>query len=224
MIVQIYGLTAPDDMRAIADLGIDHVGVVLEEGHGTWDAVNDDTARAIIREVPSATKVVALSLHTEPEAILATAAVLAPAVVHLARAESIDSAVLAELRRCLAPVELMTTVPVRDATAMAEARRLAAVSDFLLLDTAHPATGVVGATGHVHDWALSRSVVEAVDVPVVLAGGLGPENVREAIGTVRPWGVDSETRTSRDDDRRRKDVEKVHRFVAAARDATPTIR
>jgi phosphoribosylanthranilate isomerase len=49
--------------------------------------------------------------------------------------------------------------------------RLAEWSDYLLLDTAHPTTGVVGATGYVHDWTLSKRVVDAVTVPVVLAGG-----------------------------------------------------
>jgi phosphoribosylanthranilate isomerase len=52
---------------------------------------------------------------------------------------------------------------------------------------------------------------------VILAGGLGPENVAEAIARVRPAGVDSETRTSRDDDRRRKDLAKVEAFIERAR-------
>jgi phosphoribosylanthranilate isomerase len=78
-------------------------------------------------------------------------------------------------------------------------------------------TGVVGASGLVHDWSVSASVVAAVDVPVFLAGGLGPENVVAAIERVRPAGVDSETRTSRDGDRRRKDPDRVRRFIELAR-------
>ena len=79
----------------------------------------------------------------------------------------------------------------------------------------------MGATGLVHDWALSGAIVGAVSAqwscPVFLAGGLGPENVASAIEQVRPGGVDSETRTSRSDDRRRKDLDKVERFIAIAR-------
>jgi phosphoribosylanthranilate isomerase len=93
------------------------------------------------------------------------------------------------------------------------------MTDYLLLDSAHPQSGQVGATGLVHDWALSRRIAESSAVPVVLAGGLGPANVREAIEAVRPFGVDSETRTSRDDDRRRKDPEKVRVFIEQARSA-----
>jgi phosphoribosylanthranilate isomerase len=54
---------------------------------------------------------------------------------------------------------------------------------------------------------------------VILAGGLGPDNVIEAIRRTRPAGVDSETRTSRDDDRRRKDPERVRLFIQRARAA-----
>jgi phosphoribosylanthranilate isomerase len=113
----------------------------------------------------------------------------------------------------------MLTIPVRDGASIALAERYAACADALLLDSAHPATGVVGATGLVHDWCLSRRIVERVSVPVILAGGLGPDNVLEAIERTRPAGVDSETRTSRDDDRRRKDPERVRLFLARARAA-----
>jgi phosphoribosylanthranilate isomerase len=87
----------------------------------------------------------------------------------------------------------------------------------LLLDTKHPDTGVVGATGHTHDWSISADIVNSLDITVVLAGGLGPENVRDAIAAVRPFGVDSETRTSLESDRRRKDIAKVEAFISLAR-------
>jgi phosphoribosylanthranilate isomerase len=217
VLVQIYGFTVPEDLHALAGLAVDHVGIVLDEGYGTWDGVDLPTALALRDAVPAGMRTVALSLHEDPGAVARTVEALAPDVVHLVKAEAIDPSTLATLRTDLAPVEVMSTVPVRDAGAVEIATRLADVSDWLLLDTAHPATGVVGATGHVHDWRLSRLVVEAVDVPVILAGGLGPENVADAIAAVEPAGVDSETRTSRPDDRRRKDLDAVRRFVAAAR-------
>jgi phosphoribosylanthranilate isomerase len=218
VIVQIYGVTTPEDAALIDAAGADNVGVVLDEGIDTWDSVDDATMRTIVSELRNTT-VVALSLSTERDRILRTAACVEPAVVHLARASGIGIDALARLREDIAPIQLMLTVPVRDATAVDAARLLAPVCDALLLDTAHPQTGVVGATGLTHDWSHSRTVVDAVDVPVLLAGGLGPENVRDAIRQVEPSGVDSETRTSRDDDRRRKDAEKVRQFISRARAA-----
>src|SRR6185503_15359188 len=107
-------------------------------------------------------------------------------VVHLARAHEMPEATLARLRDKLAPRELMLTVPVQDRGSIPLAGRLSAFADYLLLDTAHPSTGVVGATGLVHDWGLSAEIITAVSCPVVLAGGLGPDNVSEAIRRVRP--------------------------------------
>ena len=76
---------------------------------------------------------------------------------------------------------------------------------------------MVGATGLTHDWSLSAQIVDEVQTPVILAGGLGPDNVAAAVRQVRPAGVDSETNTSRPDDRRRKDPDRVQRFVRLAR-------
>jgi phosphoribosylanthranilate isomerase len=217
VIVQIYGITTPEDARLVVDAGADHVGVVLEEGAGAWDAVDAPTARAISTELISVTRV-GLSLATEADDILRTIDALDPHVAHVVRAtERWTPDDVAVLRERIAPVALMLTVAVRDATAVETARRFAPVCDYLLLDTAHPTTDVVGATGVTHDWAISRDVVNAVAVPVILAGGLGPENVGDAIAAVRPAGVDSETRTSRDDDRRRKDPRKVRQFVDRVR-------
>ncbi|MDQ3574378.1 MAG: phosphoribosylanthranilate isomerase [Actinomycetota bacterium] len=218
MLTQIYGLTTVADARDVDRLGPDHVGVVVDEGKDAWDSVDEVTAVAIAGAVENA-RVVALSLSTEPERIRATTALLSPAVLHLARAHQMRSETLARVRDQVAPSELMLTVPVVGEETLVVASRLAMVADYLLLDSSHPTTGVVGATGLTHDWSVSARIADQVACPVVLAGGLGPENVSEAIHRVRPDGVDSETRTSRDDDRRRKDLEKVEAFIWHARRA-----
>jgi phosphoribosylanthranilate isomerase len=218
VLTQIYGLTTVADAVAVDRLEPDHIGVVVDEGIDTWDSVDEPTAFAIAGAVRNA-RLVGLSLSTEPDRILATADALGAAIVHLARAHDMPSATVESVRESLAPRELMLTVPVRDGDSLAVAHRLGAFADFLLLDSAHPSSGVVGATGLVHDWNLSAEIVAAASCPVFLAGGLGPENVSEAIRRVRPAGVDSETRTSRTDDRRRKDMSKVEEFIALARSA-----
>jgi phosphoribosylanthranilate isomerase len=69
---------------------------------------------------------------------------------------------------------------------------LAGAVDAFLLDSGNPKLAVkeLGGTGRVHDWDLSRRIVEAVDRPVFLAGGLRADNVSEAIARVKPFGVD----------------------------------
>jgi phosphoribosylanthranilate isomerase len=218
VLVQIYGITTADDAAMVNALRPDNVGVVLDEGVDTWDSIDVATMRAVVNELTDVT-VVALSLATHPERVVETVATIEPRVVHLARAvDGLGLDLVARLRDELAPVELMVTIPVRGPDSVGAARAFAPVSDYLLLDSADPSSGTVGATGLTHDWSVSRQIVAAVDTPVILAGGLGPENVREAIRLVGPAGVDSETRTSTDADRRRKDGERVRRFIERARD------
>lgn len=89
--------------------------------------------------------------------------------------------------------------------------------DAFILDTFDPATGASGATGKTHDWQLSRRIVEYSPHPVILAGGLTPENVGTAIRQVRPAGVDVHTGVENADGR--KDRGRVQAFVARAREA-----
>lgn len=220
MIVQIYGVTTVDDAERVCRCGPDHIGVVLDEGLETWDHVDAATAQAIVSAIHPSVTVVGLSLHSDVDAIVRTVETVEPAIVHLARAgDRMSAAQVAEVARRVAPVQVMATVAVRDRGAIEVARALAPVSDYLLLDTAHPDSGIVGASGHAHDWSISADIVRAVDVPVILAGGLGPDNVVDAIEAVRPAGVDSETHTSRVDDRRRKDEARTAAFVRRARRA-----
>jgi phosphoribosylanthranilate isomerase len=217
VLVQIYGITTPADARMVVDAGADNVGVVLDEGLGTWESVDATMARRIVRELETVTTV-GLSLATDADTIRRTMDVLTPDVAHIVNITATWTPdEVAALRAALAPIPLMLTVAVRDHHALDTARRFDDVCDSFLLDSANPANGIVGASGLTHDWAISRALVAAVSTPVVLAGGLGPENVEEAIARVQPAGVDSETRTSRDDDRRRKDPERVRTFVERAR-------
>jgi len=75
--------------------------------------------------------------------------------------------------------------------------------------------------GRTHDWSISRRIVDEVGVPVILAGGLDADNVVAAIAAVRPAGVDSKTKTDRADGNG-KDLDKVRRFVTAAKLTTST--
>jgi len=217
VLVQIYGITTAEDASAVNALAPDNVGVVLDADVDTWASVSDAVIPGLVRELTNV-RVVALSLSTDPNRILRTVDTIQPAILHLARAaDGVPLDQIERLRDRIRPVEMMITVPVRDESSLETARRLETVADFLLLDTADAKSGTVGATGIAHDWGLSARIVSQVSVPVVLAGGLGPRNVVDAIDLVGPAGVDSETHTSRKEDRRRKDLDLVVEFIRLAR-------
>jgi phosphoribosylanthranilate isomerase len=89
--------------------------------------------------------------------------------------------------------------------------------DAIILDSFDPRTGRKGATGLTHDWSLSARIVRIASVPVILAGGLNPDNVAEAIRKVQPCGVDAHTGLEENNGTRSFD--KIEAFAKAAMEA-----
>jgi phosphoribosylanthranilate isomerase len=106
--------------------------------------------------------------------------------------DRVEEGAYAAIRHALPSVKIVQVLHVTDADVVDEARALAGGVDAFLLDSGNPNLAVkeLGGTGRVHDWAFSRRIVELVDRPVFLAGGLRQENVQEAVARVRPFGVD----------------------------------
>jgi phosphoribosylanthranilate isomerase len=121
---------------------------------------------------------------------------------------------LDELRSALPGIRLVQVIHIMGEESLSEARAVAGHVDALLLDSGNQSLAIkeLGGTGRTHDWQLSRRIVEAVGVPVFLAGGLNPDNVADAIEKVRPFGVDvcSGVRTQG-----KLDEAKLARFFAA---------
>ncbi|MCP4573975.1 MAG: phosphoribosylanthranilate isomerase [bacterium] len=118
-----------------------------------------------------------------------------------------------QLREALPGVALVQVIHVDGEESVTEAVAVAPRVDAILLDSGNQSLPCkeLGGTGRTHDWSVSRQIVEASPVPVFLAGGLKPENVGEAIRSVRPFGVDlcSGVRTAD-----RLDEAKLAAFVA----------
>ena len=113
----------------------------------------------------------------------------------------------------------MQAISMTGPEALEAAQAYQGVADYLILDTQAPDIAGIGASGITHDWNISREIVQMIDRPVILAGGLGPENVARAIEEVDPWGVDSLTHTNLQlpDGGFKKDLEKIKAFVQAAK-------
>jgi len=118
-----------------------------------------------------------------------------------------------QIRKALPNVKLVQVIHVADEKSIDEALEIAESVDAILLDSGNPHLQIkeLGGTGRRHDWKLSRKIVETVEKPVFLAGGLNYENVREAIETVQPFGLDlcSGVRTDG-----KLDINKLEKFFA----------
>jgi phosphoribosylanthranilate isomerase len=220
MLTQIYEVSTVEEAAAISAIGVDHIGVLVGDGRFPRElpiAAASDIGAAIIP--PS--KFSALFLNHDISLIAAWARELKPSIVHLgASAELLSPNDVALLKGVLPGIVTMRSIPVFGEESIAIACSYVGVADFLLLDSYRPADKQIGALGVAHDWNISRRIVDIARVPVVLAGGLGPDNVAEAVRTVRPAGVDSKTRTDRDGSHA-KDLERVRRFHEAARASIP---
>jgi phosphoribosylanthranilate isomerase len=219
MLVQIYEVQTPEEAVALAQLGVDHIGVLVGDGAFPRE-LPVERARSIFAATPSRAKRVALSLSAESAEVERVARESEPDILQLQAAiDDFSVAMTRALKARLPRIQIMRAIPIVDETSIEIARSYKGVADFLLLDSYDPRSGQFGALGCTHDWSISRRIVEEVNIPAILAGGLDADNVAEAIAAVRPTGVDSKTKTDRADGSG-KDLEKVRRFVTAAKITT----
>jgi phosphoribosylanthranilate isomerase len=222
MLTQIYEVSTPEEARAISAIGVAHIGILVGNGEFARELSSTEAA-TVAASVPPPAKVSALFLTADASLIEDWAAQLGPAIVHLGAAPELLSAdQTARLKANLPGRLLMRSIPVTSEESVALAHVYDGIADFLLLDSHRTSDRQVGALGITHDWHISRRIVDLVRAPVILAGGLGPDNVAEAIRVVRPAGVDSKTMTDRPGSHA-KDLGRVRRFHAAAQAAVASL-
>jgi phosphoribosylanthranilate isomerase len=211
-----------EEALAVVALGVDHIGVT-PSNLGLPGEVDFARARAIVDSVGSSAVSVALSVESNLDAIETMVRAVRPDILHLCGLENtlLPDSVRA-LRGSLPNIEIMQAVSVSGPEAIDIALAYQDVADYLILDTQAPDIAGIGASGKTHDWNISREIVRQVQIPVILAGGLSPENVVEAISVVQPWGVDSLTHTNLPlpGGGFRKDLNRIRQFVMAAQGAS----
>lgn len=223
MIVQIYAATSIDDALKMVELGVDQIGLVAGDYGEVHAELTFSQARSIVEALRGKATSSALTMSANLAEIVRMAEMVQPDIIHISSdTAAVSVATMQQLRQSLPNnVALMKAIHVSGLESINIAAEFAEVSDFILLDTKVEGFPGVGATGVTHDWAISRRIVERVGdkAKVILAGGLTPENVAEAIIAVRPWGVDSNTGTNLPGDPVVKDMSRVRAFVRQAKDS-----
>ncbi len=216
-LIQIAGVCDAAEARMLVDAGIRWLGFPLRLTVNKED-LSEDEAAAVIRGLPEGVHGVLITYLDRADDIVAFCGQLGARTIQLHGAIAAE-----ELERIphLDPgLTVFKSLVVREGNEEDLRRTIGETSAFVdayITDTFNPATGQEGATGLVHDWSISRRLVEWSPKPVILAGGLTPENVADAIHAVRPAGVDSHTGV--EDPGGRKSPDKVRRFVEEARRA-----
>jgi phosphoribosylanthranilate isomerase len=248
MIVQLYEIQEPREAERLVELGVDHIGsVILSPDNWKIPAIKDvvrlvrgSPAKSTL--IPLMTKeddILRVLDYYQPDFVHFCE------LIPLAHEErSRREAVCAELLRIqqlvqkeFPPFKIIRSIPIPEPglTDLAPVREvileiaglLDRHTDYFMTDTlrgfvnetaAQPVAGYVGITGEVCDWDLAAALVGASRIPVILAGGISAENVCDAIGRVRPAGIDSCMQTNARDLRGkpirfRKDMDRVRRLL-----------
>jgi phosphoribosylanthranilate isomerase len=200
--VKVCGITNREDARLAADAGADAIGLVFAESPRR---VSVERAREIAAALPEGVLKVGVFVDAEPGEVLRIARVVGLDYAQLHGDEPPEA--LAEIRD--GGVGVMKALRVRNAEALAAVERYEA--DLFLLDAW--SAEARGGTGARFDWELAKSLRGRDNI--VVSGGLGPENVREAIEYFEPYGVDASS--SLEERPGKKNGERVRRFVGAAR-------
>ncbi|WP_254271866.1 phosphoribosylanthranilate isomerase [Haloarcula marina] len=203
--VKICGVTTPEDRDAVVSAGADAVGVIHGVPVDTPREVDADAAADIVDGVPPLVSSVLVTMPTTVQQAVVRVDDVDPDVVQVH--DGLSPAELGALsRRVTQQVVAVVDAEADDIEAYADH------ADALLVDSLD-AEGA-GGTGETHDWERTRELVDSVDAPVILAGGLTPENVAEAVETVRPFAVDTASGVERSGGV--KDHDAVRQFVANA--------
>jgi phosphoribosylanthranilate isomerase len=96
------------------------------------------------------------------------------------------------IKEALPGIAIVQVIHVNDEESLAEAKSISQDVDAILLDSGNQSENIkeLGGTGRIHNWDISRQIVEQLSIPVFLAGGLHPDNIKRAIQTVKPFGID----------------------------------
>ena len=218
MIIQIYTIQSKTEALELVNLGVDNIGLT-PASIGLPGEISPDLAKDIFENV-KAKHNIALSVSNKISEIVEMCLFVKPDVLHLCGepgnlSDKEINLIRTKISSGIPNIKIMQAVSVDNWDAVNVAIKYSKLADFLILDTSTKDVEGIGASGAIHDWNISKTIVDSVSIPVILAGGLSPDNVSDAIARVKPWGVDSLTHTNKynPDGSFVKDLGKVNQFI-----------
>jgi phosphoribosylanthranilate isomerase len=209
--VKICCISSLEEARLAVRYGASALGLVgkMPSGPGV---IEDSLIKRIADHIPPAVASFLLTSEVRAESILEHHYLTHTNTLQLV--DYLDVETYEQLHRELPWIKLVQVIHVIDEEDITRAKQVEPFVDGLLLDSGNPnlKVKVLGGTGNIHNWTISRKIRDEVNIPVFLAGGLHAGNVRDAIETVEPYGLDlcSGVRTNG-----KLDEEKLDAFFSA---------
>lgn len=215
MRAKICGINTWENARIALDCGADALGFLVGITHLAEDKIEVEDAKKIIDKLPPFVSTVAVTHLQDPKKIVEMCKYLG--VTTLQIHDYISPEEVAFCKEELKLVKIIKAVHVLDGDKQGTidmAHSFEKVADALLLDSRTAER--LGGTGKTHDWNISKEIVEQLNIPVMLAGGLTDQNVYDAVKKVRPYAVDVNSGVEIAGD---KDWDKVYGFITNAKRA-----
>ena len=224
--IKICGNTNPADLAHAIACGADAVGFITDVPVRSPRKIDTETAKELIKQVPVFVESVLVIMPDDLGSAMALIRETHPTCVQIH--SDLPVSELAEISKT---VKLIKTIAVpKDAPSgiadhiISRIDALTGIADAILLDTSigiRTSTGAKsgarsggegggGGTGKVHDWGISAEVVKRSRLPIILAGGLTPDNASDAIRKVHPYAVDTASGVETDG---KRNPNKVRRFI-----------
>jgi len=208
--VKICGITSNQDLATAVEAGADAVGFVVNVPSSPRNLTLEE-AKNMMKNTSVFVKDVVVAVPKSLNELIEIYERLRPDILQIHGHNLPNSAI----REKLADTRLIGAVQAKSDGVVEDAVKAADTFDAVLVDSF--VSGMFGGTGKVHDWELSRRVKQLIHPkPLILAGGLNPENVRDAVRAVQPYAVDVSTGVESRPGV--KDPEKVFAFIRNAKE------
>lgn len=187
--IKICCISSIDEAKVASQFGANALGLVgkMPSGPGVID---DKTIEEIAKSIPPPIASFLLTSETSSEKIIQHHKKVNTNTIQIV--DKLAKGSYSDIKRALPAVKIVQVIHVIDESSVNEAIHISKYVDAILLDSGNPNLKVkeLGGTGRTHNWKLSKQIRELINIPIFLAGGISPENIKEAIDTVQPFGID----------------------------------
>jgi phosphoribosylanthranilate isomerase len=187
--VKICCISSIEEARLAIAYGASALGLVSDMPSGPG-VIEEELIEEIAGIVPPAIATFLLTSKTDAGSIITQQRKCKTNTIQIV--DRVSREVYGKLREELPGIKIVQVLHVNGEESVDEAKEVSQFVDAILLDSGNQKLNVkeLGGTGRTHDWRISRTIRDSVDVSIFLAGGINPQNVKDAIETVDPFGID----------------------------------
>ncbi|MEE9193909.1 MAG: phosphoribosylanthranilate isomerase [Thermodesulfobacteriota bacterium] len=209
-VIKVCGIQNANEALGAIEAGANTIGLLLGVPEYVEDNITPEIAKQIVASVPESVRTVMVTHLLDVNEIIKIANYTGVSAIQVHN--DLSTSDMEQLRIKVPELEIIKAIHVMDNTAIEQAKMYEPYFDMILLDT--KTKDRIGGTGQTHDWNISQRIVKEIIIPVILAGGLNPQNIKEAIIKVKPSGIDANSGLEHCDGS--KDFEKIKLFAREA--------